>query len=638
MSGIAGIIHLTGAPVDEAVLKKMTGAMVHRGPDRVGHWVDGSVALGQCMLCTTPESLDEKQPLSNKDKSLILVLDGRVDNRDELRDRLRSRGRHVRENTDAELVLCAYEEWGQESPHHIVGDFAYALWDSRRHELFCARDVFGIRPFYYFYDDDVFLLASEMHVLFCDARVPQEPNEGMVAEHLAVAITSREETLFRRIQRLPPAHTLTVGNQGLTKQLYWCLDPNREIRYRTDEEYAEHFRSVFEDSVRCRLRSCGPVGSYMSGGLDSTSVSVTASSILGQRQPGGSLHTYSLVFPGEDHDESRFVADTAAFARLESETLLPVVHGRAFYEDLVARYRDFPGTPNGEPMLGPARAAAQSHGRKVLLTGLGGNPWLEGTWFHLADLLRAFRFGQLVRTARAYAHIWPRGSSTAWSLLVNCGLVPLIPEVIKNRLRSYKTRPFPWLPESFALRSGIRDRIRPRRNGTNFKTHAQKEIAGYVNSGWHVFGLEGNDRECAAYSIEERHPFYDRRVAECAFAFPEDMRCRGNEIKYVLRLAMAGRLPQTVLRRQVQAEFSACFWSALEDVAADGILEAPALRQFGWLDADRVGSYYRRRHEGDGHSPWLFWHCAGMELWARGAFGGALEANHAYRSGGLTSL
>ena len=150
VSGIAGIIRFDGAPVEAGQIAKITSAMATRGPDGIHHWIAGSVALGHCMLRTTPESLDEIQPLTSEDESVVLVMDGRLDNREELKQALRGKGIRVRGNADTELVLGAYLLWGEDSPRHLLGDFAFAVWDVRRRELFCARDHFGVKPFHYF--------------------------------------------------------------------------------------------------------------------------------------------------------------------------------------------------------------------------------------------------------------------------------------------------------------------------------------------------------------------------------------------------------------------------------------------------------------------------------------------------------
>lgn len=163
MSGIAGIVRFDGAPVEPGLIESMTAAIAHRGPDGIAHWTRGPVALGHCMLRTTPESLEETQPLANEDGSLVLVMDGRVDNWEELRAELLRRGAVLRTRADAELVLRAYEAWGRDCVAHLDGDFALAIWDARHRRLFCARDRLGHKPFHYHWDGATLAFASELH-------------------------------------------------------------------------------------------------------------------------------------------------------------------------------------------------------------------------------------------------------------------------------------------------------------------------------------------------------------------------------------------------------------------------------------------------------------------------------------------
>jgi len=239
MSGISGIFNLDGSPVDRDLLRRMTERIRHRGPDRTGYWTSGPVGFGHQMFCTTPESLREQQPLANDSGTLCLTFDGRVDNREELRTALRSTDFHPRDDTDAELVLRAYECWGEDSPCKILGDFAYAIWDGGTRRLFCARDILGLKPFYYYTNGRIFLFGSELQQLFEFKELSTKPNEGMIAEHLADEVTNREETLWEGILRVPPAHALVVeAGRSPRKTRYWDIDYSRKIRYGTAQEYA----------------------------------------------------------------------------------------------------------------------------------------------------------------------------------------------------------------------------------------------------------------------------------------------------------------------------------------------------------------------------------------------------------------
>ncbi|HET7875173.1 MAG TPA: asparagine synthase-related protein, partial [Methylomirabilota bacterium] len=324
MSGIAGLYRLDGGPVDPVLLRAMTDAVAHRGPDGGDCWVDGPIGLGHRLLRSTPESAQEKQPLSDESGDLCLVLDGRIDNRGELRAALAPDGLRLRSDSDGELVLRAYARWGTACPARLIGDFAFALWDNRERRLFCARDPLGVRPFYYHTDGRRFSVASELQQLLVDPSRAAEPNEGMIAEYLACEITHREDTLYRDIFRLPPGHSLVVRPGGHVVSPYWDIDPSRAIRHGTSRDYAEHFRDVFDEAVRCRLRSANPIAAELSGGLDSSSVVATAASLApAGRATGDGVETYSLVFPGHACDESGYANQVVALHALRSHTAPP---------------------------------------------------------------------------------------------------------------------------------------------------------------------------------------------------------------------------------------------------------------------------------------------------------------------------
>src|SRR5881296_3903808 len=233
VSGIAGLWRLDGRPGEPAELDGMLARLAHRGPDGTGAWREGRVALGHGMLHTTPESLREQQPLVGTRGDLVLVADARVDNRAELCSLLPAPS----DATDAELILAAYERWGEACPEHLLGDFAFAIWDGRTQRLFCARDHFGVKPFYYHHRPGrLFALASEIKGLLVLPDVPRRLNETRVADYLVPLLEDKEITFYEEIVRLPPAHHMTVSRDGVRIERYWALDPSREIRMKSDAQ------------------------------------------------------------------------------------------------------------------------------------------------------------------------------------------------------------------------------------------------------------------------------------------------------------------------------------------------------------------------------------------------------------------
>ena len=177
MSGIAGIYYLDGRPVEGMDVQRMIDSIAHRGPDGCGVWTDGSVGLGHRMLWTTPESLHEKLPLTNKSGDLTITADARIDNRDELISALNFNGRPRETITDSEIILAAYEKWGEKCPEELLGDFSFAIWDKRKQIVFCGRDHFGVKPFYYHLSEKIFTYASEIKAMLCLQHVPRRLNE-----------------------------------------------------------------------------------------------------------------------------------------------------------------------------------------------------------------------------------------------------------------------------------------------------------------------------------------------------------------------------------------------------------------------------------------------------------------------------
>lgn len=612
MSGISGIFNLDGTPVDCDLLRRMTELIGHRGPDRTGYWIEGPVGFGHQMFCTTPESRYEKQPLANESRTLCLTFDGRVDNQEELRAALASKGFQLRENTDAELVLRAYECWGEDSPHKILGDFAYAIWDVRARRIFCARDILGLKPFYYYTDGRIFLFGSELRQLFEFKELPRKPNEGMIAEHLADEVTSREETIWEGILRVPPAHVLVV-EPGRTprKTRYWDIDYGRKLRCGTDQEYAEHFLSVFKESVRCRLRSPGGLGVELSGGLDSSSIASVSASLRAENPAAISgIKTFSLVFPGRDCDEAQYVGSVVSKWNLENVLVREELRDTGWYAAQIEKYRDLADYPNGG-MFVPLFKAATEERVSVLLNGIGGDQWFEGC--------------STENSPGAIARL-PRRICRFYRLCHKMGL-PAALRHAGDRLRDAFTQtaargiPVPrWIASEFARKTSLADRINSGATAETVESGVQ-QLRILLNSGWTVHANEANERAKSFAGVDGRSPFFDRRIIEFSFAIPEEQRRRNAQTKVVLRNAMRGLLPELVRNRPGKAEFGHSFCQVLAGPEARRSFSSLGLGKVGWVDTGGVRRMYDRAmvaHSCGGRAPhiWPLWTIFAMEMWA----------------------
>ena len=630
MSGLAGVFHLDGRPVERSRLEAMAAALAHRGPDGTRLQCFGPVGLGHLALDTTPESVDEIQPWSDENGDVWVVLAGRLDNRKELHELATANGLTPRNPTDVELVLRSYQVLGLDFAERLLGDFALLIWDARERRLIGARDIVAERPFYYAHAGGSFFVASEMHALLTQPEVARDPNENMVAQHLADRVVSTEETLCRAILRLPPAHILIASADGVRTKRFWAPDPQRELHYRDDDEYAEHFREIFEGAVHCRLRSHHRVAVDLSGGLDSSSIV----SMIGDMQSTGLVRPehveyLSLVFRGESCDESRWIEAVEKRWSIQSSKMPPTSFDRTRCREQVAFYHGLPDYPNGT-MSDDLRHLARELGCRVRLTGLGGDEWLAGSPRHTTDYLRKLQLIRLTRQLRADA----TSLGTSQLNLLRRSLAPLVPapiRAVRRRLLARNQVP-PWLGPALRRRAYLEPRRHPETGRTRYRNHAQADIARLLTNGFAIHRAEMEERASAGSGLELREPLNDRRIIEFGLALPEEQRWRGPMRKLILRRAMAGLLPEEVLARTDKAEFSCVFIDAL--LAADpDLFLSPRCAQAGWLDTGRVAHMYgqfrelaHRDRKAEIPHLWHLWKVLGIEIWYQVEYNGVSGA------------
>jgi asparagine synthase (glutamine-hydrolysing) len=578
MSGVAAIWTRSDAPASTATLEAMTREMDTRGPDGCASWYGGPVAIAFLSFASTPEALAAQQPSVDAARGNVVSFDGRLDNREELRESLD--GEVSTTDDDARYVAAAYRRWGTDAIRRLIGDFALVLWDERERRLICARDVMGVRPLCYATGSDGRLLvASELRALLASGEVDAAVNEARALEHLVDRQLHRSETLYRAVHRVPPAHVLIATRRDLRLSQYWDFDASRQVRYGDDRQYAEHARDLIATAIRRQSRAAGRVGILLSGGLDSSSVTALAA------HQGIECEAMTVGFDGGEGDEQAYaqaVAHTAGVP-LATVSYRPAAH--AAYLEHARVYRDLPDYPNGT-MLDPARELAASRGIRVLLTGVGGDEWFTGSPYRYADWIRD---GAVIRAAAcSFADGWRRGWRQVAREALLCGVWPALPPRLRAGVkRVYAPNPPvpPWIDASAAERVGLAARValpvRPR-DGESF---AQADTRTVATCGFQVHSEEMEDRAATRAGVEQRNPFYDRRIIEFAFALPEDQRWRGRFRKRILRNAVAGLLPPAVGRRHDKAEFSGTYADALARWPDSGW---PRLVSRGWVDRDAV--------------------------------------------------
>jgi asparagine synthase (glutamine-hydrolysing) len=567
MSGICGIVRLDGGGPSPAEIAAMSEVLQRRGPDGTGTWVGGCAALGHTLLATTPEALVERLPMTHADSGCTITADVRLDNREELLAALGLSG-ETRVIGDGELVLLAYLRWGEDCPKHLLGDFAFAIWDERSQQLFCARDHMGMRQFNYCHiPGQMFVFSTEDTGVLAHPAVPKNLNEGRIADFLAdlddYDITS---TFFEAVQRLPPAHSLSVGPRTCEIRRYWTLRAPSMPRLETGESPADAFLTVFTEAVRVRLRGNRVVGAMLSGGLDSSAVVAISASILAASGQGP-LCTISAVAP----DAANCPETEAIRTALSIDGLHPIFVSLADLDGIGDQLKaalwdtDNPFELNGT-MLRCIYAAARRNGIKVVLDGGSGDVILTSN-NRLASLLSAGRVGPAIREVVGQIKFWKPDKPLTYTAvkMTSAAWVAFAPLAIRSwwrRLRILRKPPatVPGLAERVGFADRRRHALRHLRVLKPGDPQWRTQAILHPNL---VTGRERYDQLAGSMGVEPRDPFMDIRVIEFCLSLPAEQIESGGWPKILLRRALASRVPGTIAWRRGKEHLGGDFTRAL---------------------------------------------------------------------------
>jgi asparagine synthase (glutamine-hydrolysing) len=543
MSGIVGIVHFDGSPVESELLRKLADFLVFRGPDAQQTWIKDNVGFAHTLFKTTEESDRDSQPLTLDGKTWI-VADARIDARDELFVALKAAGEIDTAPsgwTDAELILSAYRAWGLDCVEHLLGDFAFGIWDDTRQRLFCARDHMGVKPFYYAQFGSCVIFSNTLECIRRDPRISDKLNDLAIADFLLFGFNQESATTsFAEIQRIPRAHTLTWSADGLSVRRYWSMPVDEPIFYKQADDYIDHCHDLLRRCVADRLRT-RQVWVFMSGGLDSPTLAATARDLMQARYSNFDLRALTKI-DSFAPSEARYAGATANFLGI------PIIY-RSWTEDADLRWEQIPfSTPEPSPsawMVPGENKFWHGIGRysRVFFYGEGPDNALRCEWKrHFAYLLRR-NYSQLVSSAIAtlfaekYPPFWGRISKKfkRGRYLAKEG-EPVYPE---------------WLNASFEARLGLGIRWNSL-NTSPVGLHPYRPT-GYMSLQiplWQTM-FEGLDSGVTKSSFEVRHPYVDIRMLRFLLAVPSLPWCRS---KYLLRRAMHGKLPEEVLCRRKAIE------------------------------------------------------------------------------------
>jgi len=626
MCGICGIVIPDGSSrtIDEGAFTRLRDTITHRGPDGYGVFVEPGVALGHRRLSIV-DVVHGTQPMASEDGSLQLIYNGEVFNHPSLMAQLQADGVQYRTHCDTETVLHIFERRGEAAPEELRGMFAYAVWDRRTRTLTLARDRFGVKPLYYaLLDDGTLVFGSEMKAILASGMVRASLRENALPDYLANHATTGEGTLLAGIKRLLPGHTLVWRNGEIRTRRYWDLRFEAEAEEtRPDAELIEEYRDRLKEAVRLRLMADVPLGAFLSGGIDSATITALMSQLVDEP-----IKTFSVGFAEREANE-------LAYARIVAKAFKTDHH-----EVLVTPEQFFGALPTlvwheDEPIAHPSSVALNFVSRlaaervKVVLTGEGSDETLAGYGRYRKTILN-------MRLGGAYQAATPAPIRS----LVRHGLEALPASRTRQRaLRTFFARPATLEAlylDNFAVfsreeqRSLIAADVRRRLATLDPYATATELMAGsdaktlldrllYVDTKTYLHELlMKQDQMSMAASIESRVPFLDHPLVEFTARLPERLKLRGGTTKYILREAMRDVLPSEILTRGKMG-FPVPIGSWLRGPyrkIVDELVLSPRALERGLLDPAAIRGIVARHQAGEDHSERL-WSLVNLEIWHR---------------------
>lgn len=631
MCGIAGTIDFSGKRPDEGLLRRMLGLIRHRGPDAFGIYMDDIAGIASTRLSII-DLPGGDQPIHNEDRSLWIVYNGEVFNYVELRPDLEARGHTFYTNTDTEVILHLYEEKGPQMLNDLNGQFAMAIWDSWRQELFLARDRMGIRPLFYRYDGKRLVFASEIKALFADPTTPRTLDPVTLSDIFTCWSPINDKTAFAGIQQLMPAHYGIVRQSGMRVSQYWRLSfiagQNGE---RSLGEWKEELKELLWDACRIRLRADVPVGSYLSGGLDSTyTTSVVKKNFNNQ------LCTFSVSFADSRFDEAFFQAKAVQALGTNHRMIYCTNEdiGREFPD--VIWHTETPILRTAPVPLFQLSRLVRQNNYKVVLTGEGSDEIFAGYDIFKEDRIRRFwsRQPQSTTRPRLLQRLYPdifrqedartkvflesffkKGlalvDSPCYSHMIRWNNTALLQGFFSADLLGTLSRPRDLTPRR------LDDPMPQRLNDffdrftaslpADFMSWEPLSRAQYTEStiflANYLLSSQG-DRMAMAHAVEGRFPFLDYRVVEFATRLPPTYRLLGLKDKFVLREAAKDVIPPELANRPKQpyrAPISRCFFGNHTLSYVDDLLSDRALKQKGYFHPGKVTRLVDKVRRQDGN-------------------------------------
>jgi asparagine synthase (glutamine-hydrolysing) len=613
MCGIVGYVDATEKACTK-VLNRMLTRINHRGPDECGIYTHNNVGFGSVRLSII-DIAGGHQPMPNEDLTLWIVFNGEIFNYVELRKELEEMGHKFRTQSDTEVIVHLYEEYGEECLSKLNGQFVFSIWDKNNQELFLARDRVGIRPLYYYHNDGLFVYGSEIKAIFEHQKVPRELSEEGIAETFTFWTTISPNTVFKGVKECPPGHFIKFKNKKITIKKYW------ELTFATKDNYYKgsfqeaivKFEELFEDSVRIRLRADVPVAAYLSGGIDS---SITTAYI--KKIEPKVLQTFSVGFTEKEFDESYYQDIASNYFNTKHISHTCSTNEIADNFPQVVWHCEAPLLRTSPSPMFSLSKKVRENNIKVVITGEGADELLAGYNIFKENKIR---------------HFWAKDPKSRIRPLLLKKLYPYITALQNANPNALKMFFGYKLSETG---SPIYSHLLRWKNSSNIKNHfsktIQEKLAGFdpyknlmANLGQMdnmdplakaqyiemVIFLSGyllssqGDRMGMANSVEGRYPFLDHRIIEFCATLPPDFKLKGLNEKVLLKKMMKGKLPEEILNRPKQAYRAPILSSFLGTGAPAFVMELlseGALLDAGIFNPDSVERLLAKMNSGKAYS------------------------------------
>lgn len=617
MCGIAGI--LARRAVRPEAIDVMLTQMAHRGPDGEGAWFsdDGTIAIGHRRLAVIDPTPAGAQPMADPTGQYVLTFNGEIYNYLEIAERLRAEGVSLRSQCDTEVLLAAYMAWGEACLQEFNGMFAFALYDARRNILFCARDRFGEKPFLYHRSPDLFAFASEYKALLSLEGIRSSLEQPHLMRFLHMprqGLDDETQTVFSDIQQLLPGEqaVLHLDTMEFHVSRYWDVTPDPEIARLGEDDAVARFRDLLSDSIKLRLRSDVPVGSCLSGGLDSGSIVCLSRQQLGDHAP---YHVFTGRFPGTNADEWQYAQEIVSLTGTVSHITEPTADG--FLEDLkdFIWFNELPVGSSSQYAQWKVFQQAKDVGITVLLDGQGADELLGGYEQYFTNYLDTLPDDQRTSEARVIEERYPLALSTGparWKRKLPAALRRLL-----ARATGKGSDPIFGLSDEAAASIRNMPPVSPRARYNSLSDALYEDsFRAHLPT-----LLRYGDRNSMAHSREVRLPFCDHRIAEFTLSLPPKYLMGNAQTKRLLRQSMAGILPERIRTRWNKQGFLPPQENWFNEGLLTYLRDLMENRQFaerGHWNVSWWQACLKRFEAGEEQLAWTLWRPLIAEAWQAG--------------------